>query len=136
MSSSSRSDHNRQVIEDFRANNGRVDPQRLLLLTTTGARSGQVRVNPLAFSRDGDRYVVLASKAGAPTNPDWYYNLVANPDLTVEVDGQRLQARAIVTNGQERERLFDAHASQMPNFAEYQIKTSRPIPVIVLERQG
>jgi deazaflavin-dependent oxidoreductase (nitroreductase family) len=128
-------DHNREIIEKFRANNGAMpNGARLLLLTTTGARSGQPRINPLAFTRDGERYVVIASKGGYPSNPDWFHNLVANPEVTVEVDQQRFVARAIVTEGSERDRLFDAQAAKMPNFAEYQTRTSRQIPVIVLER--
>jgi deazaflavin-dependent oxidoreductase (nitroreductase family) len=133
MTSSSTYDYNREVIDNFRAKGGNLENRPLLLLTTRGARSGQTRVNPLAYSRDRDRYVVLASKGGAPTNPDWYHNLVANPDVTVEVGPQRVRARARVTEGAERDRLFKAHASRMPNFNEYQHKTSRPIPVIVLE---
>jgi deazaflavin-dependent oxidoreductase (nitroreductase family) len=127
-------DYNRELIDQFRANNGAMpNGSRLLLLTTTGAKSGQQRVNPLAFTRDGDRYVVIASKGGDPSNPDWYHNLVAHPEVTVEADGQRFRARAVVTEGAERERLFDAQAALMPNFAEYQTKTSRTIPVVVLE---
>jgi deazaflavin-dependent oxidoreductase (nitroreductase family) len=104
-----------------------------LLLTTTGAKTGKTRVNPLAYTRDGRRYVVLASKGGAPTNPDWYHNVVANPDVVVEVGPEKFQARAMLAEGAERERLFNAQASKMPNFGEYQAKTSRLIPVIVLE---
>jgi deazaflavin-dependent oxidoreductase (nitroreductase family) len=127
-------DYNRELIDQFRANNGAMpNGSRLLLLTTTGAKSGQQRVNPLAFTRDGDRYVIIASKGGYPSNPDWYHNLVAHPEVTVEADGQRFRARAVVTDGAERERLFDAQAALMPNFAEYQTKTSRTIPVVVLE---
>jgi deazaflavin-dependent oxidoreductase (nitroreductase family) len=127
-------DYNRELIDQFRANNGAMpNGSRLLLLTTTGAKSGQQRVNPLAFTRDGDRYVVIASKGGYPSNPDWYHNLVAHPEVTVEADGQRFRARAVVTEGAERERLFDAQAALMPNFAEYQTKTSRTIPVVVRE---
>jgi deazaflavin-dependent oxidoreductase (nitroreductase family) len=85
------------------------------------------------YTRDGDRYVIIASKGGYATNPDWYHNLVANPDVTVEVGDQRFAARAIVTEGSERERLFNAQAALMPNFADYQTKTTRQIPVIVLE---
>jgi deazaflavin-dependent oxidoreductase (nitroreductase family) len=127
-------EYNAELIEKFRANGG-VMPNRsaLLLLTTTGARSGQQRVNPLAYTRDGDRYVVIASKGGYPSHPDWYHNLVANPEVTVEVDGQRFAARAAVTEGAERERLFNAQAALMPNFADYQTRTSRTIPVITLE---
>jgi deazaflavin-dependent oxidoreductase (nitroreductase family) len=133
---------NIDVIEQFRSNNGKIESgmfkgARLLLLTTTGARSGQTRVNPLAFTRDGDNYVVIASKGGSPTSPDWYHNVVANPDVGVEVsttDGtKRFAARARVAQGEERQRLFDAQAAIMPGFAEYQRKTARQIPVIVLE---
>jgi len=124
--------YNQQVIEGLRA--GNLENQPLLLLTNTGARSGKTRVNPLAYTRDGDRYVVLASKGGAPSNPDWYHNVIANPEVTVEVGQQRFKARARVAEGDERERLFNAQAVQMPNFAEYQQKTSRQIPVIVLDR--
>ena len=127
-------DYNTELIEKFRANNG-VMPggSQLLLLTTTGAKSQKLRVNPLAFTRDGDRYVIIASKGGSPTNPDWYHNLVANPEVTVEVDGKRFAARAAVTEGEERQKLFDAQAAAMPNFAEYQTRTSRRLPVVVLE---
>jgi deazaflavin-dependent oxidoreductase (nitroreductase family) len=126
---------NQRVVEAFRANDGKVAGWgSLMLLTTTGAKSGKERVNPLAYSTDGDRVIVLASKGGAPSNPDWYYNLVASPIVTVEVGGERYQARARVTEGAERERLFKSHVALLPNFAEYQNKTDRQIPVIVLER--
>jgi deazaflavin-dependent oxidoreductase (nitroreductase family) len=92
----------------------------------------QQRVNP-CVTRDGDRYVIIASKGGYSSNPDWYYNLVANPEVTVEVDGERFVARAVVVGGEERTRLYDAQAALMPNFAEYQAKTTRQIPVVVLE---
>jgi deazaflavin-dependent oxidoreductase (nitroreductase family) len=124
-------EYNNELIEKFRADHAAMPT--LLLLTTTGAKSGQSRVNPLAFTRDGDQYVIIASKGGYPTNPDWYHNLVANPEVFVEADGKRFPARAIVTEGAERDRLFNAQAAQMPNFADYQTKTSRKIPVIVLE---
>ncbi len=123
--------YNQQVIAGLRA--GNLENQPLLLLTNTGARSGKTRVNPLAYTRDGDRYVVLASKGGGPSNPDWYHNVIANPEVTVEVGQQRFKARARVAEGDERERLFNAQAAEMPNFAEYQQKTSRQIPVIILE---
>lgn len=129
------SNFNQKIIEQFRAQSGKTDhPLHLLLLTTTGAKSGELRTSPLAYSRDGDRFVVLASKGGAPTNPAWYHNVLANPLVTVEVDDDRFQARAIVTEGEERERLFDQHAALMPGFAEYRKKTIRQIPVIVLDR--
>jgi len=133
---------NIDVIEQFRNNDGKIESgmfkgARLLLLTTTGAKSGQTRVNPLAFTRDGDNYVVIASKGGSPTHPDWYRNVEANPAVRVEAnttDGVKdFPARARVAQGAERQRLFDAQAAIMPGFAEYQRKTAREIPVIVLE---
>jgi deazaflavin-dependent oxidoreductase (nitroreductase family) len=131
-------ERNDPIIKAYRANNGRLDDQgrgrSLLLLTTTGARSGQPRVAPLAFTRSGENYVVIASKGGSPTHPDWYHNLVSNPTVTVEVGGETFQARARVADGDEHDTLFDRQAREMPNFAEYQQKTSRKIPVIVLER--
>ena len=131
------SNYNQTVIDSFRANGGKVQhPMSLLLLTTTGAKSGQQRTTPVAYSTDGDRFIILASKGGAPTNPAWYYNLVAHPTVTVEVGAEQFQARATLAEGQERERLFGQHARQMPGFAEYQQKTSRQIPVIILARIG
>ena len=130
---------NTPVVQEFRATGGRVLTGRfagrtLILLTTIGARSGQPRTVPLAFSRDGDNYVVIASKAGSPTHPDWYHNLVRNPNVTLETGAETFQARARVTEGEERERLYQAQAAQMPNFSEYQRRTSRQIPVVVFER--
>jgi deazaflavin-dependent oxidoreductase (nitroreductase family) len=129
---------NEGVVEGFRVNGG-VGPGRwanqpLLLLTTTGAKSGLPRTIPLIYSTDGDRYVVIASKGGEPTHPDWYRNLVANPDVTLEVGGETFPARAEVAEGAERRRLFDQQAAQMPFFAEYERKTPREIPVVVLTR--
>lgn len=132
---SSPQNFNQTIIERFRANGGKVDgPNPLLLLTTTGARSGQPRTAPVAYSTDGDRLVIVASKGGAPTNPDWYHNLRANPLVTVELGSERFEARATVAPGAERERLFAQHAALMPGFAQYQRNTSRQIPVVVLER--
>jgi deazaflavin-dependent oxidoreductase (nitroreductase family) len=133
-------DINVDVIEQFRTNNGAIHSgmfsgAHLLLLTTTGAKSGKKRINPLVFTRDGDNYVVIASKGGSPTHPDWYHNLVANPDVTVEVGTERFEARARVAEGEERDRLYVAQAAIMPGFADYQRKTSRQIPVVVLERR-
>jgi deazaflavin-dependent oxidoreductase (nitroreductase family) len=133
---------NRDVIEQFEKNEGRIESgmfkgARLLLLTTKGAKSGQTRVNPLAFTRDGDNYVIIASKGGAPTHPDWYHNVVAHPDVSVDVSTangvKRFAAHARVAEGEERERLYAAQAAIMPGFADYQRKTSRQIPVVVLE---
>jgi deazaflavin-dependent oxidoreductase (nitroreductase family) len=131
-------DFNGEIIEQFRANNGTMvsgmfKGAPLLLLTSKGARSGQTRINPLAYTRDGDRYVIIASKGGAPSHPDWYHNVVANPEVTVEVGPQRIPARATVAEGPERDRLYAAQAALMPGFAEYQRKTTRRIPVVILE---
>lgn len=133
-------DVNADVIEQFRTNDGKIlsgmfKGGQLLLLTSTGAKSGKTRVNPLAYTRDGDNYVIIASKGGAPTHPDWFHNVVANPDVTVEVGSERFTARARVAEGEERDRLYAAQAALMPGFAEYQQKTSRRIPVVVLERR-
>jgi len=129
---------NTAIIEEFRANGGQVGGQfagmPLLLLHTIGAKSQQPRINPVAYTTDGDRYVVFASKGGAPTNPDWYYNLVAQPLVTVEVGTEQFQARATVATEPERTRLYDQMAAARPNFAEYQRKTTRSIPVVILTR--
>ena len=130
---------NTGVVEEFRANRGtiltgRFAGRRLVLLTTIGARSGQARTAPLAFTRSGDHYVVIASKAGSPSHPDWYHNLVRNPVVTLETGAETFQARARIAEGEERERLYTAQAALMPNFAEYQRRTARQIPVVVLER--
>jgi deazaflavin-dependent oxidoreductase (nitroreductase family) len=133
-------DFNQQVIKEFRANQGKVGGQManipLLLLTMTGAKSGRTITKPLAYTKDGDRLVVIASFAGAPKNPPWYHNLVANPEATVEVGSERFRVRATVTSGEERQRLFDRQAAQLPIFNEYRQKTSRQIPVFVLTRIG
>lgn len=127
------------MVEEFRANHGQIltgrfAGRRLILLTTVGARTGKQRTAPLAFTRDGDNYVVIASKAGSPSHPDWYHNLVRNPIVTLETGEETFEARARVAEGEERERLYQAQAALMPNFAEYQRRTSRQIPVVVLER--
>jgi deazaflavin-dependent oxidoreductase (nitroreductase family) len=138
--SSSFNDFNQTVIAEFRANGGKVGGMfanaPLLLLTTIGAKSGQPRTAPLAYTTDGDHFVIIASKAGAPTNPDWYHNILANPVVTVEIGGERFQARAVVAKGQERERLYAQMVARLPQFGEYQQKTSRQIPAVVLERVG
>jgi deazaflavin-dependent oxidoreductase (nitroreductase family) len=129
-------DWNKKIIEEFRANHGKVggnfEGKTLLLLHTKGAKSGQERVNPVACVQDGDRYVVIASKAGAPTHPDWYYNVVATPLLTVEVGAETLTVQAAVADEPERTRLYDKMVEVMPGFGEYREKTTRVIPVIVL----
>jgi len=132
-------DWNRQIIEEFHANGGKVggpfEGATLLLLTTTGAKSGLSRTTPLVYLPDGERLVIFASKAGAPTSPDWYYNLVAHPTVTVEVGTEKFNATATVVSGEERDRLYAQQAAKAPGFAEYQQKTTRVIPVVVLERQ-
>jgi deazaflavin-dependent oxidoreductase (nitroreductase family) len=131
-------ERNRKVIEEFRAQGGKVGTGQMphLLLTTTGAKSGELRVNPLHYSTDGDRFIVIASKGGSATHPDWYHNLVAHPEVTVEVGSVRFQALARVAEGEERERLYNQHAARLPHFAGFQKKTKRQIPVIILERTG
>jgi deazaflavin-dependent oxidoreductase (nitroreductase family) len=129
------------LISDFRANGGQVTSgpfagRPVLLLTTTGARSGQPRLAPLVYSREGEQYVIVASRGGAPVHPAWYHNLVTNPLVTVELGGETFEARARLTEGAERDRLFAQHAALNPNFAEYQRRTTRVIPVVVLERLG
>ena len=129
---------NRDVIVEFRANSGHIPGRKypLILLTTTGAKSGLPRTTPLNYSIDGDRIIVIASKAAAPTHPDWYHNLVAHPEAIIELGAERFPVRAQVAEGQERERLFNAQAALMPFFAEYQQQTARRIPVIIFERMS
>ncbi len=129
-------DFNAQIIEEFHANGGRVggrfDGFPLLLLHHTGARSGKSRINPLAYQGDGERYVIFASKAGAPTNPDWYHNLRAHPNVKIEVGTDTIEVLATEASGEERERLYRTQAERVPQFAEYEQNTDRVIPVIIL----
>jgi len=129
---------NQSVIAEFRANQGRVggplEGWPMLLLTMTGAKTGRTLVRPMCYSRDGDRIVVIASYGGAPNNPPWYYNLLANPIVTVEVGTEKFRARAEQVSGAERIRLFDAASKLLPMFADYQHKTKREIPVLTLTR--
>ena len=131
-------EYNKQVIAEFRANEGKVGGQMenmpVILLTMTGAKSGRTITKPLVYTTDGERIVVIASFAGAPHHPGWYHNLVAHPEVTLEIGAERFRARAEVTSGEERQRLFDAQAAQMPIFHDYQKKTSRQIPVVVFNR--
>jgi deazaflavin-dependent oxidoreductase (nitroreductase family) len=131
-------DFNRNVIDEFRASGGKVtgmfEKAPLLILTATGAKSGQPRTFPVMYTRDGDRLVVAASRGGSDDNPAWYHNLVAHPVVTVELPDETYPARAVEVEGDERDRLYAAHADVLPNFKEYQTKTSRRIPVFVLER--
>jgi deazaflavin-dependent oxidoreductase (nitroreductase family) len=129
---------NRPVIEKFRktggAESGMSGP--VLLLTTKGAKTGREHVTPLNFSRDGDRYIVMASKGGSSTHPDWYRNLVADPVVTVEADSERFMAKANISEGAERQRLLQIHSSAMPFFGAYERRVKRrQIPVIALERE-
>ena len=129
---------NKAIIDEFRANSGKVGGpfagKTLLLLHTVGAKSGQERINPVAYVTDGDRLVIIASKGGAPTNPDWYYNILAHPLVKVEVGTEQFQARAAIASEPERTRLYNKMVEMMPGFAEYQRKTTRVIPVITLTR--
>jgi deazaflavin-dependent oxidoreductase (nitroreductase family) len=130
-------DWNAKIIREFRANAGKVggsfEGALVLLLHTTGAKSGQERVNPMMYRRVGDNYAVFASKAGGPTNPDWYHNLVANPAVKAEIGTQTLDLTARVADTAEREPIWAAQKADYPGFAEYEQKTSRQIPVVILE---
>ena len=125
---------NRQIVERYRETAGHVEgfggPSGMLLLTTRGARTGQARTTPMMYMPDGDRLVVYASNIGAQRHPAWYHNLVANPDVTVEVGSDRFEATATPTSGEERARLWGLFP-----FPQHQDKTSREIPVVVLERR-
>jgi len=124
-------------MDEFRSNQGRVggrfEGKTLLLLHTRGARSRQERINPVAYVQDENRFVVIASKGGAETNPDWYYNVLANPNVSMEVGIQTIQAHARIAEEPERSRLYDKMVDLMPAFDDYRHKTTRNIPVIVLE---
>jgi deazaflavin-dependent oxidoreductase (nitroreductase family) len=134
--STSPTDFNAKIIEEFHANEGHVggmfEGMPLLLLHHKGAKSGKSRINPLAYQSDGERYVVFASKGGSPTNPDWYYNLKAHPNVTIEVGTDKIEVVADEATGEERERLFRTQAERIPQFAEYEQKAGRVIPVMVL----
>jgi deazaflavin-dependent oxidoreductase (nitroreductase family) len=130
---------NDKIIEEFRANEGRVggpfEGRPILLLHHKGAKSGLERVNPLAYQAVGDgKWAIFGSKGGAPTNPDWYHNLIANPRARVEIGTETFEVTARVAEGEERERIWEDQKTAMPGFADYEQKTKRPIPVIVLEK--
>ena len=138
---------NKKVIDEFRSNGGNLSRQfaerlgekllagaPMIIVTHKGAKSGRIYTSPLVYSKDGDRYVIIASKGGAPENPSWYHNLIAHPEVTVEIGSEKFKAKAREVKGEERDRLFNAQAKMMPQFNEYQKKTSRKVPVIVLER--
>jgi deazaflavin-dependent oxidoreductase (nitroreductase family) len=132
-------DFNTTIIKEFRANAGKVggpfEGAPMVLMTTVGAKSGQTRVNPAMYRTDGDRMYVFASKAGAPTNPDWYYNMVANPEMSIEVGSDSYDVTATEIKGAERDRIYADQAKEYPGFAEYEAKTDRVIPVIALDRR-
>jgi deazaflavin-dependent oxidoreductase (nitroreductase family) len=133
-------DWNSKIIAEFRANGGKVGGQfqgaPLLLLHTTGAKSGQERVNPVMFQSVEGGFAVFASKGGAPTNPDWYYNVLAHPRVRAEIGTQTVELTARVAKGDERERIWEAQKRQWPGFADYESKTTRQIPVVILEPAG
>jgi deazaflavin-dependent oxidoreductase (nitroreductase family) len=129
---------NKSIIDEFRANKGVLGGQfasaPMLLLTTTGAKSGLARVNPLAYLADGDRQIIFASYSGGPNNPPWYHNLVANAEVGVEVGDEGFTATAVILTEPERSQLYHKMATEIPTFADYQEKTTRIIPVIALVR--
>lgn len=131
-------DFNLNIIKEFRMNGGETSGpfkgRQLLLLTSKGAKSGEEGTTPLVYSKDGDKFVIIASMGGAPKNPAWYHNIKANPDVTLEVGAERFTAKASVAEGAERERLYAQQAAIMPAFNEYKEKTTRVIPVVVLTR--
>jgi deazaflavin-dependent oxidoreductase (nitroreductase family) len=132
------SDWNTPVIEEFRANDGKVggdmEGWSIVLVHHTGAKSGTERVTPLVYQQlDGDTIAVFASKAGAPANPDWFHNLVAHPETTIEIGAETRSVRARVAEPDERERIWSEQKRRMPQFAGYEDKTDREIPVVVLE---
>jgi deazaflavin-dependent oxidoreductase (nitroreductase family) len=133
-------DWNSQIIAEFRANGGKVggpfEGGTLLLLHTVGAKSGQPRVNPVMYQDIGDGVAVFATKGGAPTHPDWYHNLLANPRVSAEIGAQTLPFVARLAEGAERDRIWTAQKAARPGFADYERKTTRQIPVIILEPVG
>ena len=128
--------YNQQIIDEFHANEGKVggpfEGATLLLLTHKGAKSGTERTNPLAYIEEDGRYFVFGSKGGASTHPDWYFNVQANPDVSIEVGTDTYDATAEVLTGEERDRIWAKNVARMPQFAEYEKRTSRQIPVIAL----
>lgn len=131
-------DQNQQIVDEFRANGGKVGGHfagsTLVLLTTTGAKSGRQTISPVMCTVDGDRILVYASAAGRPNNPAWYHNVVANPDVTVELGTETFPARATEITGPERDRLWAEQVARAPGFGEYERMTTRTIPVVALER--
>jgi deazaflavin-dependent oxidoreductase (nitroreductase family) len=131
------SDFNKKIIEEFRANDGVVgghfEGATLLLLHTTGAKSGKPHINPVTYFKDGERYVIVASNQGGPNNPDWYYNLIANPKVNVEVGAEQFDAVAELTSEPERTQLYEKMEARRATFSEYKKQTSRSIPVVILK---
>ena len=137
---SDRNDWNTAIIAEFRANAGKVggpfEGAPMLLLHAVGRKSGQERVNPMVYQAVGEHWAVFGSKAGAPTHPDWYLNLVAKPDVSIEVGTETIPVKARTAEGDEREQIWTAQKARMPGFADYETKTTREIPVVVLERRA
>ncbi len=133
-------DFNKQIMAEFHANAGKVggrfEATDVLILTSTGAKTGQTRWNPLVYTKNGDRFIIVASKGGAPTSPDWYHNLVAHPSGVVEVGADVIPVEATIATGAERDRLYAQHAARMPQFLQYAKNTTRTIPVVVLTRKS
>lgn len=138
MSDNAPNNWNENIINEFRANGGKVggpfEGGPLLLLTTTGAKTGRQLTSPLMYNTDGDRLLVFGSKGGAPSHPDWYHNLLTNPEVKVELGNETFKAKATNVTGEERDRHYQKHGNEFPQFAEYQKNTNRIIPVIALER--
>lgn len=133
-------DWTRTLIEDMRANGGRPSSgwaagKPFMILTSKGAKTGEDRIAIMTYHKDGDRWVVAASKAGAPQHPHWFHNLKASPDVTIEVDNEVVPVRAVEATGAERDRLWNDHVAQLPEFAEYPKKTTRVIPMFAFERR-
>lgn len=133
-------DFNKNIMAEFHENGGKVggrfEGADVLILTTTGRKSGQTRWNPLVYTKDGDCYIIVASKGGAPTSPDWYHNLVANGSAVIEVGADVIPVQATMATGAERDRLYAQHAARMPQFDQYAKNTTREIPVVVLTRRS
>lgn len=131
-------DQNQQIVDEFRANGGKMGGYfagvPLLLLTTTGGKTGKQTISPVVCAADGDRLLVYATAGGSPNHPAWYHNVVANPEVSVEVGTERFAARATVITGDERDRLWAEQVARMPNFGAYERATTRVIPVVALER--
>jgi deazaflavin-dependent oxidoreductase (nitroreductase family) len=130
-------DFNTKIIKEFRENGGVVGPPfegaSLLILHTTGAKSGTVRENPVVYKDLGGSYAVFASKGGAPSNPDWYYNILAHPEIEAEIGTQKVALKARVAGKQERDQIWVPWKTANPGFAEYEAKTTREIPVVILD---